>query len=285
MGKVVFAGAASHTPGLTGWFGIVPEEVQQHVAAGYALLAEEIAAAELDALLVVANDHIANARVNCYPDFTFGLAAEHVGPDEWFRDWLQVGEYRLRGNPAVADAIFKGFAAHDIAAYATSDNLKYDDNLSVPTVMLRLEANDIPVVPIVQNCTVPPMPDQWRCHEIGTTVRRIVEEQLAPSTRIGILASGGTAHEPGGPKYLEVNEEYDRHFLDLLVHGDRDKLLEETTIEAMEAAGSGGTAELLSWIIAMGAAGDAPCEELFYAARPEWRCGVAGVRWQLTDQA
>ena len=69
--------------------------------------------------------------------------------------------------------------------------------------------------------------------------------------RVAVVATGGLSHEPGGPRYFWVDEEFDRWFLGLLKQGDHAALLRECTLERMEAAGSGGTAELLAWILAL----------------------------------
>lgn len=281
MGTIAFAAAASHAPCLTGWFGKAPETVQQEVRAGYDTLARDIDEAELDALVIIANDHIANARVNFYPNFTVALRKEHSGPDEWFKDWLSVPDYDVPGAPDIADVIFKGLVVRGVPTYATTNNMRYDDNISVPISMLGLADKNVPIVPILQNCTVPPVPDERECYQIGQYLRGVVEDQLPDDARIGLLASGGTAHEPGGPKYFQIDEEFDRWFLQLLEEGDHERIVKEATFERMEEAGAGGTAELLSWLMVMAAAGEKPCEPLFYAAVKEWRCGIAAVRWQL----
>ena len=86
--------------------------------------------------------------------------------------------------------------------------------------------------------------------------------------RIAVLATGGLSHEPGGPRYFWVDEEFDRWFLDLLKRGDHAALLRECTLERMEEAGSGGTAELLAWVLV-----------LAYMPAVAWRSGTGMVVW------
>ena len=93
-----------------------------------------------------------------------------------------------------------------------------------------------------------------------------------------ILATGGLSHEPGGPRYFWVDEEFDLWFLDLLKNGDHQTLLRDCTLERMEAAGSGGTAELLSWILAL-AFTTGPAEVLAYMPAIAWRSGTGMVVW------
>jgi hypothetical protein len=168
MAKIAFAAAASHAPGLTGWFGKADADEQAAVRGAYQRLREALTASRVDLLILVGNEHVANARVYDYPDFTVGLAPGHIGPDEWFRPWLNLDEYRI---PA----------------------------------------------------------DRW--------------------------------------------------WLDLLAEGDHERVLSEATFDRMEQAGAGGTSELLSWQVVMGAIGEKPCTVRAYACVPEWRCGIGAVLW------
>ena len=75
-----------------------------------------------------------------------------------------------------------------------------------------------------------------------------------------------------------ADEEFDRWFLDLLKAGDHDRLLRECTLERMEAAGSGGTAELLAWVLVL-AFTRGPAEVLAYMPAVAWRSGTGMVVW------
>ena len=96
--------------------------------------------------------------------------------------------------------------------------------------------------------------------------------------RVAVIGTGGLSHEPGGPRYFWVDEEFDRWFLDLLKAGDHAALLRECTLERMEAAGSGGTAELLAWILAL-AFTTGPADVLAYMPAVAWRSGTGMVVW------
>src|SRR5438046_3122401 len=95
---------------------------------------------------------------------------------------------------------------------------------------------------------------------------------------IAVIATGGLSHEPGGPRYFWIDEEFDRWFLDLLAKGDHETLLAECTLERMEAAGSGGTAELLSWFLVL-AMTRGPADVLAYMPAVAWRSGTGMVAW------
>ena len=85
---------------------------------------------------------------------------------------------------------------------------------------------------------------------------------------------------PGGcgPRYFWADEAFDRWFLDLLERGDHQALLRECTLARMEAAGSGGTAELLAWVLVL-ASTAGPADVLAYMPAIAWRSGTGMVVW------
>jgi len=104
---------------------------------------------------------------------------------------------------------------------------------------------------------------------------------LPAGLRVGLIGSGGLSHEPGGARYYVIDEEFDRWFLDLCCAGDHRRLREELTIERMEAAGSGGTSELLAWVVVMGAIGERRGRSFGYALHRDFRCGIGAVLWDV----
>ena len=99
------------------------------------------------------------------------------------------------------------------------------------------------------------------------------------------MGTGGLSHDPGGPKYFDVDEEFDRWFLALLEEGDPEKVLRECTMEKMVAAGDGGTSELIAWIATMGAVGARPAKTICYEPSVALRCGMGCVYWEMEKEA
>ncbi|GGZ11709.1 hypothetical protein CP967_06170 [Streptomyces nitrosporeus] len=282
MANISLAVAASHAPGLIGMFDQAPEASRKMVASAYGSLTRQIREAELDVILMVANDHMANNRIREYPDFVVGMAPEHRGPAEFFKDWLGCGEYVLPGRPDIAEKILNGLNRRGVPVSATRENLNFDDNISVPVVKTGIEASGVPIIPILQNVTVPPFPDQHRCYEIGRQLADLIENDLPSDLRVGLFATGGMSHEPGGVRDFWIDEDFDNWFLGLLGNGSHEKVLSEVTLERLDRAGIGGTGELLSWILVMGAIGERPCDVLGYTAWDKWRCGIGAVSWDMT---
>jgi aromatic ring-opening dioxygenase catalytic subunit (LigB family) len=281
MGQIVFACGAPHAPAIVGLFDRAPPESQKVVRDTYAAISEELRAARPDVLIVFANDHLANSRITLYPDFLIGTAAEHSGPHEWFQEWIGCRNYTAKGNPAVAKALFQGMTRRGIRMSTREENLKFDDNISVPVVLTDLDHTAITLVPVLQNCTVPPYPTPEKCFAVGHALRDFIANDLPKDMRVALFGSGGLSHEPGGVKYYKIDEEFDRAFLDLCVKGDHAALLREITIDRLEAAGTGGTAELLSWFPVMAAIGERPGRSFGYTGWPSFRCGIGGVIWDL----
>jgi protocatechuate 4,5-dioxygenase beta chain len=278
MAEIVCAMAMTHSPGLTGWFDRASDEYQATALRAFAEMRERLAAARPDVIVAFSNDHLLNWPINNTPEYTVGIGEEHVGPADWYDEWLGLDKYRLAGHPAIARHIVNEGARRRIA-FAYLRRMQFDDGISVPMHYLNPEGA-IPLVPVTMNCTVPPIPTPERCYDVGAVLRDVLTAFPGPE-RIAVLGTGGLSHEPGGPRYFWVDEEFDLWFLDLLRRGDHGALLRECTLEKMEAAGSGGTAELNAWITTM-AFTRGPADVLAYMPALAWRSGTGMVVWPET---
>jgi aromatic ring-opening dioxygenase catalytic subunit (LigB family) len=280
MAQIVAAMAMTHSPGLTGWFDRAPAWMQQETLRATQEMRARLLQARPDVILAFSNDHLLNWPINNIPEFTVGIGAVHVGPAEWFDEWLgMTRQYRIPGHPALARHLVTEGARRRLAFAYKRDDMQFDDGISVPMHFLNPEGTT-PLVPITMNCTVPPIPTPAHCYQVATVIRDVLRAYPGPQ-RIAVLGSGGLSHEPGGPRYFWVDEEFDRWFLDLLKQGDHEVLLRECTLERMEAAGSGGTAELNAWIMTM-AFTRGPADVLAYMPAIAWRSGTGMVVWNET---
>ena len=281
MAEIVSVVALSHAPGLTGWLDQAPQAQQESLVDGFTRLGRMLRATRPDVIIGIANDHVLNLPLDNTPDFCVGIADRWSGPSEWFRDWVAVPDYAVAGHSALAKQLVREGARHGVA-FAFKDNLLFDDNWSVPLLYLTPDY-DVPLVPIHMNCIVPPLPTPVWCHEVGRVIAEIVR-RWPGSERVAIMATGGLSHDPGGPKYFQVDEAFDRWFLGLLEEGDPDKVLDEVTLPKMAAAGDGGTTELLSWLVALGVAGHRPAQTICYEAAIALRCGMGCVSWDMSKE-
>jgi hypothetical protein len=102
-------------------------------------------------------------------------------------------------------------------------------------------AHVIPIVPVLLNTYFPPnQPTPRRCYQLGQAIRRAVEAWPTPK-RVGIVASGGLSH-------FFVDEELDRHVLQILAKRDVD------AVAALPAAKlDSGSSEIRNWLATAGA--------------------------------
>jgi protocatechuate 4,5-dioxygenase beta chain len=276
MARIVAAMAMTHSPGLTGWFDRAPLPQQLLAKKATDEMRWRLEAAKPDVILAFSNDHLLNWPINNTPELTVGIADEHVGPADWYDEWLGMTEkYRIPGHGALARYIVTEGARRRVA-FSYLREMQFDDGFSVPMHYLNPHGA-IALVPISMNCTVPPIPLPARAYEVGTILRDMLHAYPGDE-RVAVLATGGLSHEPGGPRYFWVDEEFDRWFLALLAKGDHEALLRECTLEKMEAAGSGGTAELLAWIMALPFT-RGPADILAYMPAVAWRSGTGMVVW------
>jgi aromatic ring-opening dioxygenase catalytic subunit (LigB family) len=276
MAQIVAAMAMTHSPGLTGWFERAPEEHQKLALRATAEMRERLIATRPDVIVAFSNDHLLNWPINNTPEYTVGIGGEHVGPADWYDEWLGMAtKYRIPGHPDLARFMVNESVRRRLSlAYLRA--MEFDDGISVPMHFLNPEGT-IALVPVTMNCTVPPVPTPERAYQVGTILRDVLKAYPG-SERVAVIATGGLSHEPGGPRYFWVDEEFDRWFLDLLKRGDHEALLRECTLEKMEEAGSGGTAELNAWILAM-AFTRGPADVLAYMPAVAWRSGTGMVAW------
>jgi protocatechuate 4,5-dioxygenase beta chain len=275
VAEIVAAMAMTHSPGLTGWFDRASVEYQQLALAATAEMRRRLEDARPDTLVMFSNDHLLNWPINNIPEYTVGIGDEHVGPADWFDEWLGMEKYRVPGDPGLARFLVNDAARRGLSL-AYLREMQFDDGISVPTHYLNPDAR-FRLVPVTMNCNVPPIPTPARAYEVGRLLGETMRAYPA-STRIAVIATGGLSHEPGGPRYFWVDEEFDRWFLALLKDGDHERLLRECTLERMEAAGSGGTAELLAWIAVL-AMTRGPADVLAYMPAIAWRSGTGMVVW------
>ncbi|MDX3905905.1 MAG: hypothetical protein QHC78_09475 [Pigmentiphaga sp.] len=282
MAKLVAALGIAHAPGVTGWIDKSPKSEQDAVLAGYAAFHERMEALRPDVVIGVANDHLLNFPMENIPDFCVGIGDHWSGPAPWFRNWLNVPDYAIQGHRELGRTLVRESARAGIN-HAFAEQLLFDDNWSVP-LMFLFPRYDVRFVPIHMNPIVPPVPTAERCLQVGAQIARIVQA-FPGNERVVLMGTGGLSHDPGGPDYFTVHEDFDRWFMDLLTTGDLERVKREVTFEKLLTGGDGGAGELLAWLVAMGAAaelGRPQAESVFYVPSVPMRCGMGGSYWDLS---
>lgn len=271
--SIVFACSASHAPGITAWTEAAPPAAKEKLFGGYDRLAGSLAQSGADVAVVVASEHFSNFFLNNMPAFCIGRGEHHMGPVE---PWLKVPRRRVPGDPALAAALLEGcYAAGFEPAY--SDELDLDHGTMLPLHFLIPDGR-IPVVPLIINTLVPPMPTAARCWALGETIGRIARDS---ARKVAVIGTGGLSHWPGEREHGKINQEFDREFLRRVVAGDA-AALSGYTHEQIAQSGTGGH-EIRAWIIvagAMAASAGWRAELLAYEPVPAWATGCGLVEYR-----
>ena len=159
-------------------------------------------------IIIFANDHLLNWPLSNTPEYTVGIADKHSGPADWYMPWLsQEKKYHVPGSPGLARHIVNESAKHGLQLAYIREDMQFDDGISVPTKWLNPNM-DIPIIPITMNCTAPPIPAPPRAYDVGKIICDVLRAYPGDE-RIALIGSGGLSHEPGGPRYFYLDEEFD----------------------------------------------------------------------------
>jgi Catalytic LigB subunit of aromatic ring-opening dioxygenase len=101
-------------------------------------------------------------------------------------------------------------------------------------------------------------------------LRKIIGKR---AERFGIIGTGGLSHHPGAPEMGEIDEEFDRKFLEKVERAEVDEIASMSK-ERIDAAGF-GTWEIRQWMVVAGAVPERRGRTLFYEAMHEWDTGCA----------
>lgn len=275
--SLVFAGACSHAPGITGRKDRADPAVRDAFYANYDRLRLAIEAAKPDALVVVGAEHFANFFMNNMPAICVGMAEHYEGPIE-DEEWLAIKRTQVPGAPELSMRLIQDIMSDIDLAYA--QEWKFDHGIMVPLSFLT-PRYDLPVIPVNINCQGPPLIPLKRCYEFGRTLRRACDR--APE-RIAVIGTGGISHWPCTPDSGKINERWDREFLDHFLNNRRDALLAYNDEETWREAGQGGF-EIRTFIAIAGAAEGCTGELWFYAPIPIFAVGCTVAVMNLRPTA
>lgn len=252
---VLFGFAVSHAPQIF----LRPKEEDpvelDRVHAGYRMVAIRASDLRLDALCIVALDHLHNHFLNLVPQFTVFTGSPVVS---------QFNEVRFEhtADPELANGLIDSLLAQDFdPAFSQSEVL--DHSFFVPLHDIGPGVT-MPIIPIVVNAYVPPQPSIRRCYRLGQAISQWATNA---GLRVGIVASGGMSHYPGTDRFEHPDVAADQRVLGWLRAGEAERLvsLDAETLDDM------GMVELRTWAVALGARGGAPTTTHSY-----WDSGHCG---------
>ena len=270
---LVFAGACSHAPGITGRADRADPAARDAFYAALDGLRQALEAARPEALIVVAAEHFANFFMNNMPAFAIGMADHYDGPIE-DEGWLGISRRRIPGHRDLSQRLITQVMEEIDVAYA--EEWLFDHGIMVPLHFLT-PRYDLPVIPVNINCQGPPLAPLHRAYAFGRALRRACD---GVSERVALIGTGGLSHWPATPNSGKINEAWDRDFLARWAANRRDDLLSYTDEDTYREAGQGGF-EIRTFIAVAGATEGATGQILFYRPIPIFAVGCTAAVMNL----
>jgi hypothetical protein len=295
--EIAAAYACSHAGIITTRRDKVSPETEASVFSAFEQIRREIEELAPDAIVMLATDHMQVFPLPMVATFAIG-----VGPVAQGLGDGGLAPCRVPVHQPLSRAVLAGAMGADVDM-VFSEDVRIDHSFVMPLTYIT-PGLDRPIVPVTQNCNVPPRPSFARSRRLGEVVRSAIEG--AGPGRVVVVATGGLSHwvgseerqefmkRPAGTRYehlaefpftLEetgpVNATWDRLFLDHVQDGSLAGFAETWTPEKVEAEAGNGAQEIRNWLTGAAIVRDAPAEVLAYEAAEEWMTGTAVVRWDL----
>jgi 3-O-methylgallate 3,4-dioxygenase len=223
-------------------------------------VAQTLAGAKVDALIVIGDDQNESYKEDCRPAFAIYYGDTIRNSNEQHEEYRRrFPEWYVQNRQAFfEDEKPRDYPVHsDLAIHLieTLMDLSFDlgaskrlpggegEGHAIAYVHRRVMEPDKPVaaVPVFLNTYFPPnQPRPRRCYEFGQAIRKAVEA-YGEDLRVGVLASGGLSH-------FLVDEDFDRAILKACADKNAEflKTLPRNKLHA-------GSSEILNWVAVAGA--------------------------------
>jgi aromatic ring-opening dioxygenase catalytic subunit (LigB family) len=266
VGKVVGGFATSHV--LFSPKGV--EEAAERILAGMLAIRAQVQALQPDVLVVISSDHLNNFTLRQQVTLAVGVAEQFTPLGD-----MGIPRTPFRGHRAFAQD-FSRTASQAGFDLVQAEEVSPDHGIAI-TQLIADPDGRIPTVPVYINSNMPVPPTPARCFALGQILRSAIEEKRPDTERAVIIAGGGLSHWLRVPGQGRVAEAFDRHVLDMIVHGHAAELARISVGELEEQAGNGGL-ELMTWLCMAGAMpGRAKGEIAFFEPLSQWGTTMAGL--------
>jgi Catalytic LigB subunit of aromatic ring-opening dioxygenase len=272
VAEIVLAYCSSHAPMMSSARLAAPEEQRHNFIGALEHLRQEALERRVQACVVLSNEHFTNFFLENFPQICIGVGEKNWGPTE---EWLPIDKVWIPGHEDMADHIIRSTlnAGFDPAF---SHRLELDHGIM--TVYYELDNTmRLPLVPIVQNCAVEPLMPLWRWYDFGKALGAAIRSYPGLE-RVALVGAGGISHFIGNPRVGDIDEEFDRWFLERLERGELDQVLDMTDDE-IGLAGNGNH-EIRTWVTVAGAMAPTPATTLAYEPIKPWITGMGVAEWK-----
>jgi protocatechuate 4,5-dioxygenase, beta chain len=253
VARITAGVATSHVPAVGAALdnGKTAEPYWQPVFRGYERAKEWIAREKPDVCIVVFNDHASAFSLELIPTFGIGCTDEFPIADE---GWGPRPVPPVKGHPELAWHIAQSLVLDEFDI-TIINKMEVDHGLTVPLSLMfgQPDAWPCPIIPLIVNVVVYPVPTGHRCYMLGKAIRKAVES-FDRDLKVVIFGTGGMSHQLSGERAGLINRDFDTRFLDNLTK-DPEALARIPHIEYLREAGSEGI-EMVMWLIMRGALDD-----------------------------
>lgn len=269
MAEIVLGYSASHAPMMSAAPETAPPDMHDRFFTALNLIRDRVHELDAQALVLVSGEHLTNFFLDNLPLVAVGTGEQHLGPVE---KWLGIDRTLVPGHPGLAEAVLAGLVERGHMP-ARADNLTVDHGFM--TVYHALSSTmDLPLVPIVMNCTTPPLQTLRQAATFGQALGEAIRAYEGLD-RVVLMGAGGLSHFVGEPRVGDVDEEFDTWFLHNLELGMPDELLDIGN-EELALAGN-GTGEVRAWVSVASAMSGSRTTALNYEPIREWINGMGVV--------
>jgi 2,3-dihydroxyphenylpropionate 1,2-dioxygenase len=294
---IVAAFACSHAGFLVSHYDKASPEQRDAVYQGFSRVRGTLAESRADALLILATDHGRVYPATHQPQYVIGVSASAHGIGD-----ALLPECEVPIHQRFAQAVLEGCLVGGMDL-AYSEAMRIDHSFVTP-LLLSTPDFDLPIVPLVQNTRLPPMPTLRRSYEVGRIIGQALRQ--GPAGRVAVMGTGGLSHwvgderrqaflrQPAGMRYAveqdyplvlpergRINAEFDQRFMASLAEGGAAAWIADWPEERIYAEAGNGGQEVRNWLTIAGMVDDRPLEVLGYAPVAEWLTGSAVARFRL----
>jgi catalytic LigB subunit of aromatic ring-opening dioxygenase len=276
MAEIVLAYCSSHAPMMSSERASAPVEQSSNFLGALEHLKSEAVQRDVQAVVVLSNEHFTNFFLENFPQICIGVGEKNWGPTE---EWLPIDKVWVPGHEGLANHIARSTLD---AGFDPGFSHQLELDHGIMTVYYELDSQmKLPLVPIVQNCAVEPLMPVWRWYEFGKALGAAIRSYTGLE-RVALVGAGGLSHFIGNPRVGDIDDEFDRWFLERLERGELDQVL-DLPDEEIELAGN-GTHEIRSWVTVAGAMAGTNSKTLAYEPIAPWITGMGVAEWDTGYQ-
>jgi 2,3-dihydroxyphenylpropionate 1,2-dioxygenase len=248
MAEIVAAAAVVHAPQL---LSRPPHEDLAKLDRSTAALrqfGDVLAQTRPDAVILIGLDHLETFWLEAVPAFTIVLSPTVTAH-------YMAEEATVRVDTDLATRILHGVIERDFDLTYSQDALL--GHAFLTPLKYVFGGTDVPVVPLLVNTYLPPIPSPRRAHALGQAIAEAIADHPG---RIAVVASGGMSHFPGTARYTAPNYAFDEWVVSEVERGRYEDLLGLSPVNLDEV----GESELMTWFVLLGIIGQRPGTLLSY---------------------